>query len=286
MIKAVAGVDIGSLTAKAVILDHRGEVLASSIIPAGIVNEKTAEVSLHKALRHAHLSSDDLAFVVTTGYGRTLVKFGNKNVTEISCHARGAHYLLPAVRTVIDIGGQDSKAIVLDSKGKVVNFTMNDKCAAGTGRFLEVMARALGVELEDLGPLSLQSRNPAQVSSVCTVFAESEIISLASKNVSKVDIIAGLHESIGRRIVGMAKGVGVRPTVMMSGGVAKNQGIVQVLNRMLGTDMVIAPEPQIVGALGAALFALEEVEGAPTKAVVTSAPVARSRQLEGQKQPA
>lgn len=286
MIKAVAGVDIGSLTAKAAVLDSKGDLIGSSVIPAGIVNERTAEASLSRALRHARLTAADLAFVVTTGYGRTLVKFGNKNVTEISCHARGAHYLLPDVRTVIDIGGQDSKAIVLDSKGKVVNFTMNDKCAAGTGRFLEVMARALGVELEDMGPLSLQSRNPAQVSAMCTVFAESEIISLASKNVPKMDIIAGLHESIGRRIVGMVKSLGIRPRVMMSGGVAKNQGIVQVLNRMLGAEMVIAPEPQIVGALGAALFALEEAQGMAAKTIVEVASRKGSLALSEQKQPA
>lgn len=286
MIKAVAGVDIGSLTAKAAVLDSRGDLIGSSVVPAGIVNERTAEASLARALRHARLAAADLAFVVTTGYGRTLVKFGNKNVTEISCHARGAHYLLPDVRTVIDIGGQDSKAIVLDSKGKVVNFTMNDKCAAGTGRFLEVMARALGVELEDMGPLSLQSRNPAQVSAMCTVFAESEIISLASKNVSKMDIIAGLHESIGRRIVGMVKSVGVRPRVMMSGGVAKNQGIVQVLDRMLGVEMVIAPEPQIVGALGAALFALEEAQGMTAKSIVEATSFQGSLALSEQRQPA
>lgn len=258
----VAGVDIGSLTAKSVILDETGKLLTFSIVHQGLVNEEAALRSLDQALDKAGLRREDLGYIVTTGYGRTLVSFGDRNVTEISCHAYGAHYLNPEVRTVIDIGGQDSKVIAIDGGGRVVSFNMNDKCAAGTGRFLEVMCRALGVALEDMGELSLKSQNPAHVSSLCTVFAESEIISLAAQGYPKVDIIAGIHEAIGRRIFSLLKSVSIRPRVMMSGGVAKNKGVVKVLERLLGTEIFIPPEPQIVGALGAALFALESL-GSP-----------------------
>jgi len=256
----VAGVDIGSLTAKSVILDENREILAYSIVHQGIVNEEAALASLDRALNEAGLGREDLEFIVTTGYGRNLVGFGDKNVTEISCHAYGAHFLHPQTRTVIDIGGQDSKVIALDEQGRVAGFNMNDKCAAGTGRFLEVMCRALGVALEEMGELSLRSQNPAQVSSLCTVFAESEIISLAAQGYPKVDIIAGIHEAIGRRIFSLVKSVALRPRVMMTGGVAKNKGVIKVLERLLGTEIITPPEPQIVGALGAALFALEEVK--------------------------
>jgi predicted CoA-substrate-specific enzyme activase len=255
---AVAGVDIGSLTAKVVILDENRQILAYHVLAQGIVDVNAARACLEAALEKAGLAPGDLSRVVTTGYGRELVRFGDKSITEITCHARGAHFLLPELRTLIDIGGQDSKVIALDSRGLVLDFAMNDKCAAGTGRFLEAMARALGVELSEMGDLALTSREPAHVSSLCTVFAESEIISLAASGRSKVDILAGVHESIGRRMVSMVRRVGVRPKVGMSGGVAKNPGVVRVLERLLGTPIVVPPEPQIVGALGAALFALDE----------------------------
>jgi predicted CoA-substrate-specific enzyme activase len=255
---AVAGVDIGSLTAKVVILDENRQILAYHVLAQGIVDVNAARACLEAALEKAGLAPGDLSRVVTTGYGRELVRFGDKSITEITCHARGAHFLLPELRTLIDIGGQDSKVIALDSRGLVLDFAMNDKCAAGTGRFLEAMARALGVELSEMGDLALTSQEPAHVSSLCTVFAESEIISLAASGRSKVDILAGVHESIGRRMVSMVRRVGVRPKVGMSGGVAKNPGVVRVLERLLGTPIVVPPEPQIVGALGAALFALDE----------------------------
>lgn len=256
----VAGVDIGSITAKTVLMDREGRLLAQRVVHQGIVNEAAARACLEATLRQVGVSQDDLDFIVTTGYGRSLVSFGHKNITEISCHGRGAHYLFPDVRTVIDIGGQDSKVISLDAEGRVAAFNMNDKCAAGTGRFMEVMCRALGVALEDMGRLALTSTSPAQVSSLCTVFAESEIVSLSAQGYPQVNIIAGLHEAIGRRLQSLVKGVGVRPRVMMSGGVAKNQGVVKVLERLLSTPIIVPPEPQIVGALGAALYALEEVK--------------------------
>lgn len=270
--RAVAGVDIGSITAKTVLLDREGQVLSHSIIHQGIVNEAAALASLERALSGAGLSRAEIGLIITTGYGRSLVRFGDKNITEISCHARGAHHLLPGVRTVIDIGGQDSKVIALDAQGNVSSFNMNDKCAAGTGRFLEVMAQALEMELEQMGELSLRSASPAAVSSLCTVFAESEIVSLSAQGCPKMDIIAGLHQAIGRRMLSLIKGVGVRPPVLMSGGVAKNQGVVQVLEKLLGVAITVPSEPQIVGALGAALFALEEIRSPDWGEVVVDTP--------------
>ncbi|MDP6101663.1 MAG: acyl-CoA dehydratase activase, partial [Dehalococcoidia bacterium] len=243
-------------------LSARGEILSHKVIHGGIVNEAAALASLEGALEGAGVGRAELGYLVTTGYGRIMVSFGDKNITEISCHGRGAHHISPGVRTVIDIGGQDSKAIALDGDGGVSNFAMNDKCAAGTGRFLEVMAHALGVPLEEMAELSLRSRHPAQVSSVCTVFAESEIISLVSQGGSTVDIIAGIHEAIGRRMRGMATTISPRAPAMMTGGVAKNQGVVGVLNRRLGIELSVPEEPQIVGALGAALY---EARGKPPK---------------------
>jgi predicted CoA-substrate-specific enzyme activase len=259
--RAVAGVDIGSVTAKAVILGLGGDVLATHVIYAGVVNKRAAHRCLEEALRKAGLRAAELAYVVTTGYGRDLAGFGDRSITEITCHAKGVHAVLPEVRTVIDVGGQDSKAIALDANGAVVTFRMNDKCAAGTGRFLEEMARALKVPLEEFGDWVLRSRAPAQVSSTCTVFAESEIISLAACGVPKVDIIAGLHYALGRRLVGLVKAVGVTPPVAFTGGVAKNVGLRHVLEELLGIPIVVPEQCQLTGALGAALVALQTVNG-------------------------
>jgi predicted CoA-substrate-specific enzyme activase len=258
--KFAVGVDIGSLTAKSVVVDPESRITSYRVIQGKIVDEAAAVASLEQALEEAHLSRTDVGFLVTTGYGRSMVSFGDKTITEISCHARGAQYLSTGVRTVIDIGGQDSKVIVLDGGGSVVNFAMNDKCAAGTGRFLEVMAGALDVPLDEMGGLSLKSKNPAQISSICTVFAESEVISLKARGRSKLDIISGIHEAIGRRMHSMINQAGMTPPVVMSGGVAKNVGVVGVLERLLETKIIVPPEPQIVGALGAALFALDALK--------------------------
>lgn len=254
----VAGVDVGSVTAKTVLLDDEQRVLASHVVYQGIVNEEAARRCFHEALAMAGLERGQVAVIVATGYGRDLVGFGDLTVTEISCHADGAAFMLPGVRTIIDIGGQDSKVIGLDANGVVLNFRMNDRCAAGTGRFLEVMAGALRVSLDDIGPLSLQSEKPAQVSSTCAVFAESEIVSLMAQGVQKRDIIAGLHAAICRRISGMVRGVGLRDRVAMTGGVAKNEGVLRQLEREMGVSIVVPPNPQIIGALGAARFALRE----------------------------
>jgi predicted CoA-substrate-specific enzyme activase len=257
--KVAVGVDIGSLTAKSVVVDHETHILSYKVIQGKIVDEAAAVASLNQALKDAKLTHDAVGYSVTTGYGRNMVSFGDKNITEISCHARGAQFLIPGVKTVIDIGGQDSKAIALDGHGKVSNFGMNDKCAAGTGRFLEVMAHALEVPLEEMGRLSLTAEKPEVISSICTVFAESEVISLTARGSSKLDIIAGIHEAIGRRMHSLVNQVGVHEPVVMSGGVAKNVGVVRVLERLLETEITVPQEPQIVGALGAALFAVEEL---------------------------
>jgi len=258
--RVAVGVDIGSLTAKSVIVDHDRRILSYHVVQGTIVDEDAALRSLERALQQAGLSREHIGFLVTTGYGRTMVGFGDRNLTEISCHARGARHLVPGIRTVIDIGGQDSKAISLDAEGRVANFSMNDKCAAGTGRFLEVMAHALNVELSSMGPLGLASASPPSISSICTVFAESEVISLKAKGSSTMDIIAGIHEAIGRRMKAMANHVGVLAPVLMSGGVAKNVGVVRVLERLLETKITVPEEPQIVGALGAALFARDDLD--------------------------
>jgi predicted CoA-substrate-specific enzyme activase len=193
---------------------------------------------------------------VSTGYGRNSVKFMDKAMTEIICHGAGAHYLNPRTRSVIDIGGQDSKAIVLDEKGKVKNFAMNDKCAAGTGRFLEVMARALEVDLDGFGALSLRAGDPSRISSLCTVFAESEVISLISKGEKRENIIAGIHESIAARIAAMTNRLRIAPLVVMTGGVAKNIGVVKALERKIGMAVEVSEYAQVNGAIGAALLAM------------------------------
>ena len=254
------GVDIGSLTAKTVVIDSNKSIVSYKIVQGRIVDETAALVSLRRALKEAGLTETDIGFMVTTGYGRNMVNFGNRSVTEISCHSRGAQFLYPDVRTVIDIGGQDSKVISLNGAAGVVNFAMNDKCAAGTGRFLEVMSHALEVPIEQMGELSLKSQDPATISSICTVFAESEVISLVAQKRSRLYIVAVIHEAIGRRMHSLVSQVGVKPPVIMSGGVAKNIGVVRVLERLLATGITIPPEPQIIGALGAALFAFDEMQ--------------------------
>jgi predicted CoA-substrate-specific enzyme activase len=250
----VAGIDIGSITAETVILQNN-LILSSSIVPTGANSRTAAERSLTAALKQASLRQEDLAAIVTTGYGRASFPSATKTITEITCHARGAFFVYPETRTVIDIGGQDSKVIRLDKQGRNVDFQMNDKCAAGTGRFLEVMARALEVKLEDLGRLSRSAQRTIKISSMCTVFAESEVVSLIAENQPQEVIIRGLHDAIADRILGMVRRVGVEEKVTLTGGVAKNEGVVLALEERLGVKVFVPPEPQIIGALGAALLA-------------------------------
>jgi (R)-2-hydroxyacyl-CoA dehydratese activating ATPase len=252
----VAGVDIGSLTAKAVIMDQ-GVIIGRSLVLTGYNSRISGRNALDLALAEAGLEESGLDLMVATGYGRLAADFAGDKVTEITCHARGAHSASPEARTVIDLGGQDSKAIAIDERGKVLDFVMNDKCSAGTGRFLEVMARALEIELDDLGRLSLESQSPASISSVCTVFAESEVVSRVAEGVSKVDIVAGIHQAIASRIYAMAVRIPIAERIIMTGGVARNQGVVKALEKRFKTEIIVPPMPQHMGALGAALIAAE-----------------------------
>jgi len=248
------GIDIGSITAKAAILDERK--LKGTFIQGTGYDAKTAAASaFQKVLDVSGYEKQQVDFVVATGYGRKSVAFADKAITEISCHAAGAHFVNAEVRSVIDIGGQDSKAMVISPQGKVLDFAMNDKCAAGTGRFLEVMARALEVDLELLGEISLKSNAPATISSLCTVFAESEVISLIAKGEKRENIVAGIHASIGARVVAMAGRLGLKAPLMMTGGVAKNVGLVRMLEKNIGMPVEISEHAQVLGAIGAALIA-------------------------------
>lgn len=250
----LAGIDIGAATAKAVILST-DKILSFSIMPTGSNVTKIAEVVIKRALAKAALSIGNVDYVISTGYGRRSVLFAHKAVTEIICHAEGVGSLMPEARTVIDIGGQDSKVIGLDDNGNVTNFVMNDKCAAGTGRFLEVMARVLEVDINEMGPISLRSKNPCQISSTCTVFAESEMVSLRAEGKGHGDLIAGIHKAIAHRVAIMGKPIGFKKDVVFTGGVAKNVGMKKAMEDEIGMEILIPEEPQIMGALGAAILA-------------------------------
>lgn len=249
-----AGIDIGSLSAEALIM-HDGEILSYAIGKAGAKVKRAAEAVLNEVLEKASLTRDEIDYIVGTGYGRVNLDMADRTVTEITCHAAGAHFLFPKTRIVVDIGGQDSKIIQLDPGGKVIDFVMNDKCAAGTGRFLEVMANALELDIEELGPVSLKSRKKVTISSICTVFAESEVISLIAEGCERRDILRGLHEAIVNRIIGMGSKLRWDGEATMTGGVAKNSGIAHILTKKIPVPVNIPYEPQIVGALGAALIA-------------------------------
>ncbi len=237
-------------------------IVTYAIVPTGFNSRRAAYQALDKALEGTSISRDDIGSTVATGYGRIAIDYADRQVTEISCYARGIHHLYPQVRTIIDIGGQDSKAISVGEDGRVVDFLMNDKCAAGTGRFLEVMARALELEVTDLGEISQQSREPYQVSSTCTVFAESEVVILVAEGVSREDIVAGLHSAIAKRTLSMVNRLALVPPVAMAAGVAKNRGVVKAIEDLRGHTLIVPSEPQIVGALGAALLAMEDLESA------------------------
>ena len=254
----IAGVDIGAATAKAVIL-NTDEILSSFIMPTGSSVARAAEVVINKVLEKAGMLMGDLGYVISTGYGRRSVSFANKAVTEIICHAAGVSSLMPQARTIIDIGGQDSKVIGLDDNGNVSNFVMNDKCAAGTGRFLEVMAGVLGVEISEMGTISLLGRDPCQISSTCTVFAESEMVSLRAEGKSRENLLAGIHKAMSHRVAIMGKSVGFKKEVVFTGGVAKNVGIKKAMEAEIELPILVPEEPQIMGALGAAILAKAEL---------------------------
>ena len=254
----VAGVDVGAATAKSAILSENG-LCSYAIMPTGFdvirVSHEVVEMALEKVGCHL----EDLERIVSTGYARNSIPFANRTVTEILCHAKGANFLRSEARTVIDIGGQDSKVIRLNGTGDVLDFVMNDKCAAGTGRFFEVMARVLQVEISEMGPIALKSENPCPVSSTCTVFAETEMVSLRAEGKTREDILAGIHKAAALRITTMGRAVGFVKQVMLTGGVAKNVGMKKFLEDKIKMEIVIPEEPQIVGALGAALYAHAEL---------------------------
>jgi predicted CoA-substrate-specific enzyme activase len=256
------GIDIGSVTAKGALMSD-GALVSSQVCFTGYNTAATARSIYEGLLEKEGLKETSIEGIVATGYGRNSVPFADRTVTEIMCHAAGAYHLNPAVRAVIDIGGQDSKAIVLSDGGRVANFVMNDKCAAGTGRFLEVMARALEVDLDQFGTLSLQADHPAKISNLCAVFAESEVVSLIAKGEKRENIIAGIHAAIGSRVMAMTGRLGLWgvTTLMMTGGVAKNTGVVKALEKVWGNPIHVSPHAQLTGAIGAARLA--RVAGSP-----------------------
>lgn len=247
------GIDIGSTMTKVVIADDQEQILASHIGPTGAEHRHLALAVMDETLSHAGLSIDQLRFIVATGYGRINVPFADKQITEITCHARGIRALFPSAKIIIDIGGQDSKGIKLDADGKVANFVMNDKCAAGTGRFLEVIAETLGINLVDMGDIAARADGFVQISSMCTVFAEHEVTSRLAEGADVAQIVAGLHEAIASRVVNMTRHLGVEKDVVVTGGGAKNKGLIKAIAGKVGFDVLTPPEPFITGALGAAL---------------------------------
>ncbi len=253
------GVDIGSVATKVVLVNYNDVIKIKNykISPTGANGNKTALYLIEEILKEENLNKSEIKKILATGYGRISVDFTDLTKTEISCHAKGAKFLFPKTKTIIDIGGQDSKAIKLANNGNVLDFVMNDKCAAGTGRFLEVMSHALQIELKDFGPLHQKSKNLIEISSICTVFAESEIISLIHEGVSKEDIVKGLNYSVARRAVTLLKRVNYEEEITMTGGVAKNSGVVSALEDLLKLKINIPENPQIIGAIGAAIFAIE-----------------------------
>jgi len=249
-----AGVDVGAEAVKVVILTD-GKVAAYSILRAGLERKQTCEEALEEALKKAGLSRSDIGRIVATGVGRKEAVYAHDSVTEIAADARGVAYLFPQARTIIDVGAEESRGIRCDSTGKVVDFAKNEKCAAGVGAFVEAMARALETTVEEMGPLSLKSTKEIPMNVTCVVFAESEVVSLVHARTPKPDIARAIHEAIATRTTSMVRRVGIEKEVAFIGGVAKNVGVVERLKSHLGTDVLIPEEPQIVGALGAALIA-------------------------------
>lgn len=250
------GIDIGSSSSKAVILKDGKEVVASAAVQVGTGTSGPARV-LEETFASSPVKEDEIDYTVATGYGRFSVTQADKQISEISCHAKGIYHLNPEARTIIDIGGQDAKAIKLDGNGNILQFVMNDKCAAGTGRFLDVMSRVLEIPLDKLGEVHFTASEWASVSSTCTVFAESEVISLLSQGTPLENIVAGVHQSVASKACSLVYRVGVNDRVVMCGGVARNPGAVDAIKKELKTDVAVADNPQMTGALGAAILAYE-----------------------------
>lgn len=252
------GIDIGSTSSKGVVIENGEKVLAKKVIPLG-TGTKGSESILGDVLQMAGVERKNIDRIIVTGYGRVNFNDADKQISEVSCHARGVKFLVPSVRTIIDIGGQDAKALKVDENGILTNFVMNDKCAAGTGRFLDVMARIFDVKTEELEKISEKSTKEITISNTCTVFAESEVISRLSANEPLADIVAGIHRSVAKRVAGLALRIGVKDDVVMSGGVALNKGVVQAMEKELNKKIIVPNDCQLAGAYGAALFAWDDL---------------------------
>jgi predicted CoA-substrate-specific enzyme activase len=263
-----AGVDVGSTQTKSVIVDEQKQIVSHALTETGANVMLAAENAFAEALRNGDLREEEVEYVVGTGYGRYKVTFGNTQVTEISCHGRGAVHMFPGTRTVVDMGGQDTKAIRVSPTGEIVDFCMNDKCAAGTGRFLGAASSALDIPLPELGPTALTGERPVKISTTCTVFAESEVLSWLGKGKKIEDILLGVHQSIAARSAGLLRRVGIEEQVTFTGGVAKNVAMIETLNQRLGLGVNVSEESHYMGAIGAALFALDHIlaSRAPSKA--------------------
>ncbi len=256
-----AGVDVGSTQTKAVIIDEEGTIVARALTETGANVMRAAETAFVMALTEGGLREEEVEYVIGTGYGRYKVTFGNTQITEISCHGRGAAHMFPDTRTVVDMGGQDTKAIRLAKSGEILDFCMNDKCAAGTGRFLGAASSALEIPLNELGPTALRGDKPVKISTTCTVFAESEVLGWLGKGKKIENILLGVHQSIAARAAGLLRRVGVEEQVTFTGGVARNTAMIHTLNERLGLEVNVSEESHFMGALGAALFALDHVLG-------------------------
>jgi len=257
-----SGVDVGSTQTKAVIIDENRKIVGRALNDTGADVMVAAQTAFDNALAESGVKSDAVKYVIGTGYGRYRVTFGDDQVTEISCHGRGAVHMFPGTRTVIDMGGQDTKAIAVSDTGEIVDFCMNDKCAAGTGRFLQSAAAALEMELSELGPAALRGQRPVKISTTCTVFAESEVLSWLARGKKMEDILLGVHRSISTRSIALLRRVGIEGEITFTGGVTKNDAMVAVLDEMLGTSLNVSDDSHYIGALGAALLALERMRGA------------------------
>ena len=251
------GIDIGSTTSKCVVMKDGTQIVGTSLLVGGIGTKSPAE-AVRQALENAGVTREELAGVAATGYGRNRYEDADYHVSELSCHGLGAHHTFPGVRTIIDIGGQDAKVISLDSEGRMQNFLMNDKCAAGTGRFLDVMANILVIPVGELADYCARAKEPAQISSTCTVFAESEVISQLANGVEMEDLVAGICSSVAGRVASLAKRINIVPEVCMSGGVAQNSGVRNALSEKIGHPILFSPNAQLFGAIGAALYAWEK----------------------------
>ncbi|MDP7329849.1 MAG: acyl-CoA dehydratase activase [Candidatus Marinimicrobia bacterium] len=255
-----AGVDVGSTQTKAVIINEGLEIVGRSLIDTGANVVQAAEKAYLNALNDSGRREEEVTYVIGTGYGRYKVTFGDTQVTEISCHGRGAVHMFPDTRTVLDMGGQDTKAIAVSETGEIVDFCMNDKCAAGTGRFLGAASMALDIPLDELGVTALKSEKPVKISTTCTVFAESEVLSWLGKGKKIEDILLGVHKSISSRSISLLRRVGLNQQITFTGGVAKNIGMVEVLNENIGKELNVSNESHFMGALGAALFAMDHIK--------------------------